>query len=129
MNGILLDTNALLWVLAGDENLGDDARTQLATTGPVHFSVVSVLEITIKEMLGRLQTPGEVPDAARQAGMIELPFRSHHASGLKELPALARHDPFDRMLLSQAHSDGLLLCTSDRDLLTLGFEWVIDARL
>ena len=128
MNGILLDTNALLWVLAGDEDLGDDAQTQLAATGPVHFSAVSVLEITIEEILGRLEVPGEVPDAAKQAGMVELPFRSAHASGLKEFPALARHDPFDRMLLSQAHSDGLLLCTSDRHLLALGFEWVIDAR-
>lgn len=128
MSGILLDTNALLWVLAGHEALGPTARKRLVTSGPVHFSAVSVLEITIKEMLGRLEVPGEVSGDAQRAGLVELPFRAHHASGLTEFPALARHDPFDRMLLAQAHRDRLLLLTSDRLLLDLDLEWVVDAH-
>ncbi|WP_324651606.1 type II toxin-antitoxin system VapC family toxin [Georgenia sp. H159] len=128
MSGILLDTNALLWVLAGDEALGPTARERLATSGPVHFSAVSVLEITIKEMLGRLEVPGDVSAGAQRAGLVELPFRAGHASGLTEFSALARHDPFDRMLLSQAAREHLLLLTSDRLLLALDIEWVVDAR-
>lgn len=42
----------------------------------MHFSAVWVLEVTIKEMLGRLATPGEVSAGARRAGLIELPFRA-----------------------------------------------------
>lgn len=47
---------------------------------------------------------------------------------MEELPDLARHDPFDRMLLSQARHEDLLLLTSDRQLLELGIDRVIDAR-
>ncbi|MGC0142076.1 type II toxin-antitoxin system VapC family toxin [Pseudactinotalea sp. Z1732] len=128
MNGVLLDTNPLLWVLAGDPQLGTGARAHLTTSTSPRFSSASVLEITIKQMLGRLEVPGEVAGAAAAAGLVELPFRSHHASGLEEFPDLARHDPFDRMLLSQARHEDLLLLTSDRQLLELGIDRVIDAR-
>lgn len=129
MTGLLLDTNALLWVLSGDQRLGAAARVHLSRAAAVHFSAVSVLEITIKEMLGRLETPGDVADGAGRAGLAELPFRAQHAQGLTDFPSLVRHDPFDRMLLSQARLEGLLLLTSDRLLLDLGLEWVLDARL
>lgn len=128
MNGVLLDTNALVWVLAGDPQLGSNARARLITSVSPRFSSASVLEITIKHMLGRLEVPGDVATAAEAAGLVELPFRSPHASGLEQFPDLAGHDPFDRMLLSQARHEDLLLLTSDRHLLDLGFEWVIDAR-
>lgn len=127
MNGLLLDTNALLWVLADDAQLGEGARARLAAAPP-RFSSVSVLEITIKAMLDRLHVPGSVEQGAQSAGLVELPFRSHHASGLKEWPELAKHDPFDRMLLSQARQENLALLTSDAHLLGLGFDWVLDAR-
>lgn len=128
MNGILLDTNALLWVLVDDPRLGATSRAALGDAERVYFSSVAVLEITIKEMLGRLETPGDVSDGARQAGLVELPFRSRHASGLHDLPLPARHDPFDRMLLSQALLEGLHFLTSDRRLLALKLPQVLDAR-
>jgi len=128
VTGVLLDTNALLWVLAADPRLGSSARARLTASPSPRFSSASVLEVTIKKMLGRLNLPGEVADAATRAGLVELPFRSDHASGLAQFPDLVRHDPFDRMLLSQALRENLLLLTSDRHLLDLGFEWLIDAR-
>lgn len=128
MSGTLLDTNALLWVLADSPQLGTSARGRLAASVSVRFSAVSVLEITAKEMLGRLETPGDVAEAATRAGLVELPFGAHHASGLHAFPALVRHDPFDRMLLSQARCDDLVLLTSDRHLLGLGLPRVADAR-
>lgn len=128
MSSLLLDTNALLWVLAADPGLGDGARARLNASAQVHFSAASVLEVTINEMLGRLTTPGELSADARSAGLIELPFRAEHASGLRDFPNLTRHDPFDRMLLSQANTEKLLLLTSDRHLLDLGLDWVVDAR-
>ncbi|MPV50646.1 hypothetical protein GCG21_11650 [Pseudactinotalea sp. HY160] len=65
MIGVLLDTNALIWVLAGDPRLGGRARAQVAEAPRVHFLAVSVLEITLKEMLGRLRVPGESSVPAR----------------------------------------------------------------
>ncbi|WP_454084232.1 type II toxin-antitoxin system VapC family toxin [Georgenia sp. Marseille-Q6866] len=128
MTGVLLDTNALLWVLAGHVDLGERTRALLKASRPVHFSAVSVLEITIKQMLGRLDVPGDLSDGAQRAGLLELPFRADHASRLLDFPSLSRHDPFDRMLLAQAAADQLHLVTSDRLLLSLGVGWVVDAR-
>lgn len=128
MNGLLLDTNALWWVLSDDPRLGAGSRTRLQETGRVHFSSISVLEITMKEMLGRLSAPGDVAVDAESAGLVELPFRSRHAAGLRDFPSLSRHDPFDRMLLSQARIEELALLTSDRQLHMLGLDWVLDAH-
>src|SRR5699024_10081184 len=129
VSGILLDTNALLWVLAGDHALGERSRALITTSRPVHFSAVSVLEIIIKEMLGRLEVPGDVADGAERAGLVELAFSADDAASLRDFPALSRHDPFDRMLLAQAARDNLELLTSDRHLLALGLDWVLDARV
>lgn len=128
MSGLLLDTNALLWVLTDHRELGDHTRTLVTTSRPVHFSAVSVLEVTIKLMLGRLELPAEVSAAAQHAGLTELPFRAAHASRLHDFPDLSRHDPFDRMLLAQALCDDLLLLTSGQHLLGLAMPWVLDAR-
>lgn len=128
MTGLLLDTNALLWVLSDDSHLGPEARKLLGARVPVHFSPVSVLEIAIKELLGRLHVPGDVAADAQGVSLVEFRFRAHHSSGVAQFPTLARHDSFDRMLLSQARLDGLSLLTSDRHLLDLGLDCVISAR-
>ncbi|MCK0111641.1 type II toxin-antitoxin system VapC family toxin [Ornithinimicrobium sp. F0845] len=128
MRGVVLDTNVFLWLLTGDERLGQRSRLLVTGSSPVYASSVCVLEVTIKEMFGRLRVPEPVTEAAQAAGLVELPFRAPHAAALAEFPELARQDPFDRMLLAQASSEGLALLTSDQALLGLGLEWVVDAR-
>lgn len=128
MSGLLLDTNAFLWMLSGSERLGLRSRALVSGSAPVYASAVCVLEIATKEMLGRLQVPEPAAKAAQRAGLLELAFRSHHAAALQKFPQPARHDPFDRMLLAQALADDLVLLTSDSTLLGLGKEWVVDAR-
>lgn len=128
MNGVLLDTNALLWLLADDPSLGSGARAVIQAGATVHFSAVSVLEVTMKVMLGKLTVPGDVADAARAAGLSELAFGVDAARGVALFPELVRHDPFDRMILAQAVAAELTLYTSDRTLLALGRVDVIDAR-
>ena len=127
---ILLDTNALLWVYRGRE-IGGAARALIETAPRVHYSSVSISEIAIKHMLGRIQLPGgeRFPQVFDDSGLIELPFSARHAAALTGEPPLVRHDPFDRMILAQAASEGLTLLTSDQVLLDLGYRWVRDARV
>lgn len=127
MSGLLLDTNALLWLLSDDPRLEERARRRI-TGAPGWFSAVSILEVTIKVMLGRLHVPQPVAQAARAAGLQEMAFTAAHAQGLTRFPAMARHDPFDRMLLAQADAEERWLLTADRALLGLGLDLVIDAR-
>jgi PIN domain nuclease of toxin-antitoxin system len=45
-------------------------------------------------------------------GYVELPVTSQHAVSIDVLPPLHK-DPFDRLLLAQARSEGITLLTSD----------------
>ncbi|MEZ3161591.1 type II toxin-antitoxin system VapC family toxin [Microbacterium sp. BWT-B31] len=128
---ILLDTNALIWLYRDSPNLGPRARATISEADRVHFSAVSVTEIVMKHMLGRIDLPGGAafPAVFTDSGLVELPFTVAHAAALLEIPALARHDPFDRMLVAQARAEAIPLLTSDPTLLALGEERVRDARL
>jgi PIN domain nuclease of toxin-antitoxin system len=48
-------------------------------------------------------------------GYVELPVTSQHAVSIDALPPLHK-DPFDRLLLAQALSEGITLLTSDGQL-------------
>lgn len=128
---ILLDTNALLWIVSDDKRLGVKARTALENADQVCFSSVSISEIALKHMLGRLTVPGnqDLIDGFRESGLSELSLTAEHAAELLNFPELKRHDLFDQMLLAQAKSSRAQLLTSDSILLNLGYSWVRDARL
>lgn len=127
---ILLDMNALLWLVADSPRLGPEARERIGSADQVCFSAVSVSEIAIKHMLGRIALPGAdaFPRIFAESGLRELPFTAHHAATLLEDPDLRRHDPFDRMLLAQASAERAELLTSDSVLLGMGRSGVVDAR-
>lgn len=48
-------------------------------------------------------------------GYVELPITSQHAVNIDSLPPLHK-DPFDRLLLAQAISEGIILLTGDAQL-------------
>jgi PIN domain nuclease of toxin-antitoxin system len=124
---VILDTNALLWLLEDAPALGTGARARISG-GRAWFSAVSITEITIKTGLGKLARR-DVIAGASAAGLIELPLTARHGAALANFDTLVRHDPFDRLLLGQAHIEGMLLLTSDRILLTAEPDLTLDARL
>ena len=125
---ILLDTNALLWALSSPETLGPTTHDALLAAPSVHYSPISLTELRIKEMLGRLSLPAGLLEAIAAAGFTPLPYADADAEALRRFPHLVRHDPFDRMLLAQATARALNLYTSDRTLLGLGLAYVHDCR-
>lgn len=72
--------------------------------------------MTIKCRLGKLDPGSDVVSFARTAYLelaaLELPLALDQFGHRSELP-LHHHDPFDRLLLAQARSEGLDLATSD----------------
>jgi PIN domain nuclease of toxin-antitoxin system len=113
---LLLDTHAALWLLRGDERLGETARRQLADdTNQVLLSAAVVWEIAIKRALGKLTVPDEYLTLLFDAGVQSLPVSVAHAAGVADLPPHHR-DPFDRMLVSQARAEGAALVTRDKAL-------------
>ena len=116
---LLLDTHLLVWAMGEPERL-DPALVHLLEdpmNTPV-FSVASLWELVIKRGLDRPDFRLEPPllrQALLEAGWRELPVEAHHLLVVGQLPALHR-DPFDRLLLAQAQTDGLLLITADQQL-------------
>ncbi len=114
---LLLDTHILLWWLGDDPQLTKEARHAISDTDNViYVSAVSLWEIAIKSGIGKLDLPDDFDDALAAQGFRELPIKWVHARGNRELPWIHR-DPFDRMLVAQAQSEGLTLVTADRDVL------------
>lgn len=113
---ILVDTHLLLWAAGEPQKLSAGARALLEEPGQtLWFSAVSLWEVAIKHRLGREDfrvEPRRLRRGLLDNGWRELPITSEHAIATHDLPALHK-DPFDRMLLAQAHVEGVTLVTSD----------------
>ena len=109
---LLLDTHALIW-WDGGEGLTAKATAAIRQADQVYVSAVSAWEVAIKTSLGRLKPRRTVTDATTESGFEELPIRLRHAEAIGALPWHHR-DPFDRMLVAQALTEGLTLVTSDK---------------
>ena len=111
---LLLDTHALLWWLAGDEALSPDAHDAIAD--PDHLPLVSaasIWEVAIKRSLGKLSIEADLLDAVEAEGFEWLPVAPRHAWRTSVLPHRHR-DPFDRLLVAQALSEGVPVVTRDQ---------------
>ena len=113
---LLLDTHILLWVAGQPEKLTESTRTLLTTPENIpFFSAASIWEIVIKLGLGRKDfkvDPYRLSKMLIANGYSELPVTTEHALKVDSLPLLHK-DPFDRLLLAQARSEGMLLLTYD----------------
>jgi PIN domain nuclease of toxin-antitoxin system len=113
---LLLDTHVLLWAAANSPRLPaairillDDPATELL------FSAASLWEIAIKRGLGRDDfrvDPRLLRRRTMDHGYAELPITGAHAIGIEALPPIHK-DPFDRILISQAATEGIVLLTAD----------------
>jgi PIN domain nuclease of toxin-antitoxin system len=120
---LLLDTHVLLWALSGNRRLSSATRSLLENRdNQVWFSAASIWEVAIKTILGREDfrvDPDALAGLAEQCGFEELPVHSRHAAATTRLPQL-HADPFDRLLIAQAHTENLTLLTIDPAVLAYG---------
>ena len=112
---ILLDTHILLWAAAGELS----AKAAGYIENPENmllFSPASIWEIVIKRGLARVDfavDPTLLYSGLIGAGYVELPITGKHTLLVGALPPLHK-DPFDRILIAQAASEGVVLLTSDK---------------
>lgn len=113
---LLLDTHLLLWAAVQPDRLSPTALELIDHPGnELLFSAASLWEIAIKSGLGRADFQLE-PRVLRRGlldnGYDELAITSEHAVAVDSLPPIHK-DPFDRILVAQAHVEGITLLTSD----------------
>lgn len=112
----LLDTAPFLWAIASPEKLSPTARRLVESRKtPLYVSVASLWEIVVKAQKGLLSIADpprwlEAGLAGIEAGV--LPIKTAHVYEVGRLPMIHK-DPFDRVLVAQAVSEGWVLVTSD----------------
>ncbi len=114
---LLLDTHALIWFLEDDPRLSTPARTAIESKdNENHVSLVTGWEMAIKVSLGKLRLPIAYeelfPGRLASLGFNIQQIEARHFHELLRLPFHHR-DPFDRLLVAQAKSEGLTLVTCD----------------
>jgi PIN domain nuclease of toxin-antitoxin system len=116
---LLLDTHVILWWQRDDRRLKRAARRAIATADIVWVSAASAWETAIKQSLGRLRVDEPLRLTVGADDFTELPLTIRHAEALSVLP---RHhaDPFDRILIAQAHAEGATIVTCDRAMAPYG---------
>ncbi len=114
----LVDTCALLWFLDDNPSLSLKARDVIGKSNTLYVSIVSLWEIAIKKTIGKLEleeTVTEIADICDGYGIIILPVKIQYLERVQRLPMI-HGDPFDRLIMSTALEEGLLLITHDSNI-------------
>ncbi len=113
----LLDTAILIHSQISPLRLNRRAAELLADgASELYFSAASSWEIIIKAATGKLVLPERPSEfiirAIQLMSLRSLDITHSHVAALETLPNYHR-DPFDRMLIAQARTEGLVLLTAD----------------
>ena len=118
----VLDTNALIWFVDGDKNLGPTARRtidQALWEGSLYVSSFSFWEVGMLLGKGRLRMEVSAQiwhQTALSLGVEEIPLTGHIGILSTELKGLP-DDPADRIITATAITVGAILVTADSRLL------------
>ena len=122
---ILLDTHILLWLLFDDKKLSNTCKNILRGQDTyTYFSVISLWEIAIKHDKYPETFPYDaeiIYKLAKQSGLQLLSLSPENIFMIRTLTriesAKAHHDPFDKIMISQAKSETMQFITHDKLLL------------
>lgn len=114
---ILLDTHIFLWLQFNPEKLSSKIIDNYQNTiNEIFLSYGSIWEMQIKLQLGKLEFSidlDEVIEKQLNNGYIKLlPIQLNHILRLKHIP-FHHKDPFDRIIISQAICENLIIATTD----------------
>ncbi|MFP4307718.1 MAG: type II toxin-antitoxin system VapC family toxin [Desulfococcaceae bacterium] len=110
---ILIDTHIFLWSLSSPERLAEKRRFELESpANEVYLSSMSIAELMIKQVVGKIQIDFNPLEMARKVGFQLLDFSGADALFLCEMP-LHHRDPFDRMIIAQSLVNGFPIMTDD----------------
>ena len=115
----LLDTHILIWAAISPHKISSELASLLSdTSNHLYFSSASILEISIKESLGKRGfkvSSKKLYDGLIENGYKELKVSALHAMEVNKLPFIHR-DPFDRILVATAIWENMPLLTNDSTL-------------
>ena len=121
---ILLDTHILIWALYDTSRLKDELKELIKDeANEICYSVVTLWEIEIKHLKHPEDfefTSSDIHYDAHAAGYYSIdldPLHIYALGSLEDEGKSCHKDPFDRILIAQAKSEGMLFVTHDKRLL------------
>lgn len=112
----LLDTHALLYFLYDSTKLSKKASDIIYQDNEkIHVSIASFWEIAIKSSIGKLVTKSSISKIAQTCEKEQfeiLSIKPLHLDNIRQLPRI-HGDPFDRLIISQAMTENLVIITKD----------------
>ena len=125
---LLLDTNVLTCIHQKPNRIGKATKAKLSSAHTIYFSPLSVFEWSQKDDDLQVNTK-KLVEATRSLDFLELPLTVEAVMEANRFGSLRQSDPMDLLLLSQAASDRIEFLTSDKRILSLGFDFVSDSTL
>ena len=123
----LLDTHTAIWALGNKDKLSKNVKTIIDDLSiPLFVSIISAWEIAIKISIGKLNFTGGSAfflEKMRSNGIEILNIKDPHIKQVERLPFLHR-DPFDRLLIATALSDGMTIITEDSNIHQYSVSWI-----
>jgi PIN domain nuclease of toxin-antitoxin system len=116
---LLLDSHAFVWMHEEPHKLSVNVAYEILNpANQIFLSVVTVWELQIKIALKKFSFSDTLENVIlreQQTNKVQiLPVKLSHALYLENLP-LHHKDPFDRLLISQAIVENMILVTSDSE--------------
>ena len=115
----LLDTCALLWFLEDNPKLSKKARDIIGKSNNLCLSIASLWEIAIKKTIHKLDMEESITDLeaiCMMYGINILPIKTQYLERIQRLPMI-HGDPFDRLIISTALEEKLVLITHDANII------------
>ncbi|MEK6480577.1 type II toxin-antitoxin system VapC family toxin [Catalinimonas sp. 4WD22] len=113
---LLVDTHAVIWFITEDDQLPINVKKLIEdATNTCFVSIASLWEMGIKYSLGKLDLKADLKrifELIDQSGLTILPITPTHILTNSSLNFHHR-DPFDRLIIAQAKSEGLTLISKD----------------
>ena len=112
----LIDTHTFLWFNEGSADLSNTAKQLIIDKdNEIFISIASLWEISIKTSLNKLTITGSyelIIEDVTENDMELLPINFAHTVIQNKLPFHHR-DPFDRIIISQAIAENMMLISKD----------------
>ena len=115
----LLDTHTFLWFVEGSDQLPATIKNKISDINKSCFiSIASLWEIAIKKQIGKLNLNIGFDELFRFAERNQIEIISINEAHLTTLLNLDffNSDPFDRIIVSQAIAEDLVLLSRDKKL-------------
>ena len=113
----LMDTHVLLWAINEPSKLPQSIKEKIEDTGNgCYVSIASFWEIAIKFSLKKLPLTMELKELFEIVDKSQFEILNLNSSHILQVATLPFHhnDPFDRVLISQALTNNLVVITKDK---------------